>query len=287
MSRVGRRIVRAALLGAAGLLALPAGAADAVPAPAAAPSAAITAQAPTAPATAASSAALPAPPASGTLTEAQITAAVQAIRAEAQTGRTRKTHVLRWKADDEKRERKTREPDSSWDAWVRNLARWLADTSRLLVWLGGLTGLAIFLVVARQLWHGARDARALAAAVAVSHVRDLDVRPESLPDDVGAAARALWQAGREQAALSLLYRGALSRLIHRHAVPVEAASTEGECLALARRHAGTAAQAYFARLVRAWQAATYGAQAPTEAIALALCDGFAAGLDATAPGSGP
>ena len=43
--------------------------------------------------------------------------------------------------------------------------------------------------------------------VAPSHVRDLDIRPESLPDDVGAAALALWQRGEQRAALALLYRG--------------------------------------------------------------------------------
>ena len=115
---------------------------------------------------------------------------------------------------------------------------------------------------------------------APSHVRDLDIRPESLPDDVGAAALALWQRGEQRAALALLYRGSLSRLVHVHAVPIRASSTEGECLALARPRLATASARYVARLVETWAAAVYGARrrrrrAPSQA----LCGEFAAALD--------
>ena len=67
-----------------------------------------------------------------------------------------------------------------------------------------------------------------------SHVRELDIRPESLPADIGAAVRELWLAGERRAALSLLYRGALSRLVHSYQVAIGDASTEGDCVRLAR-----------------------------------------------------
>ncbi len=83
-----------------------------------------------------------------------------------------------------------------------------------LVWLLGAIALAVALVAARR-WlavHG--EAVHARGARLPSHVRELDIRPESLPDDIGAAVRALWLAGERRAALSLLYRGTLSRLVH-------------------------------------------------------------------------
>jgi hypothetical protein len=118
------------------------------------------------------------------------------------------------------------------------------------------------------------------AFVAPSHVRDLDIRPESLPDDVGAAALALWERGEQRAALALLYRGTLSRLVHVHAVPIRASSTEGECLALARQRVPAATGRYATQLVETWTGAVYGAQTPAGSVVQALCGEFAAALDA-------
>ena len=82
-----------------------------------------------------------------------------------------------------------------------------------------------------------------------SHVRELDIRPESLPDDIGAAALAVWERGEQRAALALLYRGLLSRLVHAHGVPIRASSTEGDCLALAQSRLAAGSAQYAARLV--------------------------------------
>jgi hypothetical protein len=110
-------------------------------------------------------------------------------------------------------------------------------------------------------------------------VRDLDIRPESLPDDVGAAAAALWSSGEHRAALALLYRGLLSRLVHVHGVPIRDSSTEGDCLALATPRVTAMRNSYAARLVRVWQGAVYGTEHPSSEAVLALCGDFARVLD--------
>ena len=116
--------------------------------------------------------------------------------------------------------------------------------------------------------------------VAPSHVRDLDIRPESLPDDVGAAALALWERGEQRAALALLYRGALSRLVHVHAVPIRASSTEGECLALARPRLAEPSARYAARLVEIWGCGRlWRAASPPPAPCRRCAREFAAALD--------
>ena len=85
----------------------------------------------------------------------------------------------------------------------------------------------------------------------------LDIRPGSLPRDVAGAALALWRAGDRRAALSLLYRGALARLIHERGLEVSAGATEGDCLRSAMPHLQLEAGSYFRLLTLAWQAQAY------------------------------
>jgi Domain of unknown function (DUF4129) len=162
--------------------------------------------------------------------------------------------------------------------WLRDLVRWFSEAGRWLMWLG-MAALAALLIVYLWRWIAVRgDAAAGRALTLPSHVRDLDIRPESLPDDLPAAVRALWQRGESRSALSLLYRGALSRLVHDHAVPVRAASTEGECATLAAQHLDANRGAFVARLIGLWQLAVYGARLPDANAVLAVCDEFDARL---------
>jgi len=134
------------------------------------------------------------------------------------------------------------------------------------------------LVRRRQL--SARETR----FVAPTHVRSLDIRPETLPSDIGAAARSLWDAGNHRAALALLYRGLLSRLTHVHSVPIRESSTEGDCLALAAKHLTVSKREYTARLIHVWQLSVYGGEDIQSASVRALCDDFAPALDIAAAG---
>lgn len=187
--------------------------------------------------------------------------------------------VLRFKNRDQ-----PKEADPASDLrWLRDFMRWFTEAGRWLIWLG-LAALAALLIVYLRRWIAVRgdaaDGRALALP---SHVRDLDIRPESLPDDLPAAVRALWQRGESRAALSLLYRGALSRLVHEHDLPVRAASTEGECAALASRHLDAERGAFAARLIGLWQLAVYGARLPEDGAVFAVCDEFSQRLPRRAP----
>jgi Domain of unknown function (DUF4129) len=186
------------------------------------------------------------------------------------------------KADRELRFKNREQPkqaDASADLrWLRDLVRWFSEAGRWLIWLGLAVLVAVLAVYLRR-WIAVRGDAAGGRALALpSHVRDLDIRPESLPADLPAAVRALWQRGESRAALSLLYRGALSRLVHEHEVPVRAASTEGECAALASRHLDAERGAFVARLIGLWQLAVYGARLPDSTAVLAVCDEFDARL---------
>lgn len=185
---------------------------------------------------------------------------------------------LRFKKQDEPARKKgdKERKEEAWPVWtwLFEFVRWLSEAGRVLMWLVGAFVLAVVLL---RLWRWSRvraQAAALVAAPLPSHVQSLDIRPASLPDAVGAAAAALWARGEQRAALSLLYRGGLSRLVHAHGVPIRAASTEGECLAMASHRLEAPVAGFFARVVAAWQRAVYGARMPEADDVLAICRDF-------------
>lgn len=204
--------------------------------------------------------------------DSEILTAVDQVKADPNLSQERKTRTLRWKDDNEPRER------SSFGQWIANFFVWLGQLSRVLVWvIGGLLAIALGIALYRMFRHIERS-EIKKIDVVPTHVRDLDIRPESLPDDIGAAAAELWRRGEHRAALALLYRGLLSRLAHEHQVPIRNSTTEGDCVALAAKHISSERTDYVIRLVRTWQRATYGGRdAQTEEV-LVLCDEFARAL---------
>ena len=266
MRHSGQRACVAALLGTSLLCAASSRAAgeatSAAAPPRAAPSAASSA-APSAVSNAASSAARSA------FSVAQVEAAASAVRADPDLGATTKERIWRFKPTDDKRD----PPAPAW-AGLGTLVRWLAESGRVIVWLLGAAALSAVVVAARRWFAVHGDTLRGAGARLPSHVRELDIRPESLPADIGATVRELWLAGERRSALSLLYRGALSRLVHDHAVAIGSASTEGDCVRLARAALAQPNGDYVGALVHAWQLAVYGGRALATPQVLALCSDF-------------
>ena len=206
---------------------------------------------------------------------AEIAKAVEAVRADPNLGGKREVPTLQW------RESAPQRPWSwpSWLEWMRDLITLIAQSGRALFWIA-IIALALFLATYLvRVMSGGRDSQHGGRFVMPTHVRDLDIRPESLPADIGAAARQLWDRGEHRAALALLYRGLLSRLAHVHKVPIRDSTTEGDCLSLAVQHLDETRHAYVAQLVRTWQRAVYGGAEPDTATVHALCDAFGRTLD--------
>ncbi|GAA0761844.1 DUF4129 domain-containing protein [Ideonella azotifigens] len=227
----------------------------------------------------------PSPAASApTVTLATVRAATEAMNRDPllHAEETRRTLKFDWESKPKKQDKPSPAPD-----WLITLAEWLAGAGRLLAWAGGLLLVALACVLGWRLWQ--RSMPTLAAApVAPSHVGSLDIRPESLPEPLGQAAAALWHQGDARAALALLYRGVLSRLVHRHGVAIVAASTEAECLALASERLSPTAIEALRQLIDAWLEIGYAHRRPDEARVLDLCARFdalfGAGLAAQAAG---
>ena len=156
-------------------------------------------------------------------------------------------------------ESKDESKPTKWDwSWIESIARFLSNLARYGTWIVGALALAIVLYLlaryARLRGFGAGQAER------PDFLFGLDVRPESLPEDVAAAAAALAKEGRTREALSLLYRGALVRFLDQ-GMEFLRGDTEGDCLRKVETNARDTARQYFRRLVSAWQSLAYGHRA--------------------------
>ena len=218
-------------------------------------------------------------PGAADFAQAEIARALDVVKADPNLTAERTIKTLRWKQASPGKQPRI----PGWLAWIAGLFRWLDQSARLLVWgaamaLAALLAAYIVRTVGRHGVPGSGE-----PFVAPTHVRDLDIRPESLPDDIGFAARALWDRGEHRPALALLYRGMLSRLAHVHRVPIRDSSTEGDCLAMAASHLTQGGREYASHLVRVWQRFVYAGQDTQSATVYVLCDEFGSALDLAAP----
>jgi hypothetical protein len=99
----------------------------------------------------------------------------------------------------------------------------------------------------------------------------MEVTPQSLPEDISGTAARLAGEGRLREALSLLYRGALSALVHRHSLALSEGQTEDDCVRAARDRLTPASSQYFATLVANWQRTAYAARPPGSDAVAQLC----------------
>jgi hypothetical protein len=152
---------------------------------------------------------------------------------------------------------------------LHNFILFLSDMSQALLWIVAVLLLVAVLYAARRFLPEAQPR--LRKGRAPDVLFGLEVAPESLPDDIAAAALSAAQAGRLREALSLLYRGALSSLVHRFGVTLRPGDTEGDCERAARGALPAEASQYFASLVAAWQHAAYAGRPPALAGIESMC----------------
>jgi hypothetical protein len=154
------------------------------------------------------------------------------------------------------------------DFWG-NLGAFFAQISQALAWIAAGIGVVVLLALARRYLLPLLD-REPETYRPPDALFGLAVTPESLPDDVAGTAARLAREGRLREALSLLYRGALSVLVHRDHLPLAEGDTEGDCVRAARKALPRGGADYFGRLVAAWQRAAYAGRLPEAGEAQAL-----------------
>jgi hypothetical protein len=191
--------------------------------------------------------------------------AIEQVLADPIFGEKKTDKVWQKKKPEEKAKDPTLPDFSAWAKFIEIIAQLL----RGVVWVG------LAIAVVAVLWWARRFIVPVQEGEPFSYrppetLFGLQLRPDTLPADIPGAARAMIEAGRMRDGLSLLYRGALSALVHQHRVPLMQGDTEGDALRAARQVLNGTSADYFARLVGAWQSGAYGARWPTPESALAL-----------------
>ena len=170
-------------------------------------------------------------------------------------------------------------------SWIEALGRFLAEISRGAAWTAGAIAIAFALYYLAKYVrvHGFGPVR----RARPDFLFGMDVRPESLPDDVAGVALDLAQAGRLREALSLLYRGCLVRFIE-EGIEFQKGDTEGDCTRRVDAAAAPGRRAYFRRIVDSWQELAYGHFAVTNERVTRLAREWNAhfAADAAEPGAG-
>lgn len=146
------------------------------------------------------------------------------------------------------------------------------EAIRFLAWAGlfVLVGFLLYLIfrnVSPGFWRRNNDD---AQVIPPSSIGSLDIRPESLPKNIGDVARNLMLQHEYRAALSLLYRGALSVLAHRDRVPFTSSDTEQDCINRVTA-AEVASLSFFVTLTHDWLQEAYAHQTQEQARLLSLC----------------
>ena len=159
---------------------------------------------------------------------------------------------------------------------VQGFLRGFAMFGEILLWLtagGVLAFLIVWLLRNRGLLGDSIAPRRQADTLPMT-LAGLDIRPETLPADVVTEARRQFARGEIRVGLSLLYRGALSILVHRDHLEIPASATEGECLRLAKQVQSAERQAYLQRLTGVWQELAYAHRVPAHQVVEQLCQGW-------------
>ncbi|GAA0407557.1 DUF4129 domain-containing protein [Cocleimonas flava] len=91
----------------------------------------------------------------------------------------------------------------------------------------------------------------------------MDVRPDSLPDDIISESRKLWDNKQHRESLSLLYRGALIRLINIEHVQLKDSFTEGDVLKHSQKKISEAKHLFLDNLTNNWKMIAYAHRHPT------------------------
>jgi hypothetical protein len=200
----------------------------------------------------------------------EVKSLIQEVLADEVFGRYEEGH--RWKYVGQDSDDGIDEDELS-SGWLKRSGKDIARFLEVLLWLVGAALLAYLIywfIANRDLlpagFKTSRNERTVPTEIA-----GLDLRPESLPDDPAREAERLFEAGDYRNGLSLLYRSALSNLVHRHALEIPEGATEGECQRLVSDQLGEQLDGCFSHLTLVWLRQAYAHLSPEREQALILC----------------
>lgn len=170
-----------------------------------------------------------------------------------------RTKVKTWVA------KNSQEPKPSKDQFSEGVIQLIASILKSLLWIVVIVVVILALVYRQKILSYLKPLRHQAKPTTPPEVLfGLDIRPESLPEDIASTARRLWQEGQTREALSLLYRGALVILTHEEHLDIQAGHTEGDILKLAQPTTAADRYQYLRTLTKLWQTKAYAHRNPSQ-----------------------
>ena len=173
--------------------------------------------------------------------------------------------VKRWVRKDKKKKKRTKKSESAVKQWLEPIAKFISFIVEFGLWILIAIGI-LLLIYYRDRWlHLFQRSQSSKDGYQSPEVMfGMDVRPESLPEDIIGEAQKYWQTGEQRAALSLLYRGALVRLINEDQVELEDSFTEGDVLRVSAKKLPKTKLNYLSKLTKQWQLIAYAHRIPPE-----------------------
>ena len=169
----------------------------------------------------------------------------------------------------------SKQGDNAWVHFIESLENFLesigaffAHMGEFLLWacVGGILAFVLLRYSKIRIWLTGRRIKVERSHKTPDILFGLDLRPETLPEDIQSACFRLLNEGRVRAAISLLYRGTLRAILDRYPLQIASSFTENECRAEVNRHCSPSEVTYFDTLTALWIAVAYGHRSPrTEA----------------------
>jgi hypothetical protein len=150
--------------------------------------------------------------------------------------------------------------------WAQSIQVAFASATKGLLWIAVIVLVVLAIVYRRQILAMLKPVRRKEKLHTPPDILfGMDIRPESLPDDIATHSRALWDAGQYREALSLLYRGALMRLTRHEQLPIADSHTEGDILQLAGQQLKGQKIIWLTAVTCVWQETAYAHRTPDTA----------------------
>ncbi|MFC1664495.1 DUF4129 domain-containing protein [Pseudomonadota bacterium] len=164
-----------------------------------------------------------------------------------------------------------RKSDTSSISWVQSIGRMLAHLFEVLLWV-----IPIIIIIYLVLYFKDKNLYFRFYKKEDDYnppisLFGLDMRDESLPDNVLGEVDRLWRLKKHRQSLSLLYRASLVRMMRTHQVEFAQGDTEGECLQKVRSAVAQDLATYFKKMTGAWITLAYGHQSPSSEMFDDLC----------------
>lgn len=183
--------------------------------------------------------------------------------------------VIKWIQTDKKKEKKEKSDNKGWSFsdFLKPLVKLISILFESSLWVA--LGVAIItLMVTRHQWLPfiKRNEDKFNDYEAPEVMFGMDIRPQSLPNNIPETARQLWQENKHRQSLSLLYRGALANLVEKEQLLLKSSQTEGDIIKLTKQNLTPNKQLYFSQLTEQWKQIAYAHQLPEHSHMVQLFD---------------